>query len=477
MSMSEARLWNEVLEPYRQGDWHECLRRLRAQTEAEPFALLPQLLLAETYVRLNQHQLAVLQYDRLMPLAVAKGDLFAAIAAQKHTVRLRPRDAADRFYSLQRWFRMVGVPRAPSRNGTVTAATLLTLPPEWFLRAVEEAELEWFQSEARRTAQGGTQWAVVRGQARWRFTGAVLAAPEDRSAQAGEVVVCPGCSEDSLELHVVPETPTQCLRFDAELLRQWEPMLIAASASSRDLGVRRGWPGIERRTAPRATPPSSVPEAPPRLAPGTPARPDPGVDMPEMEVLPLPEVASSADLDTGANDATLEFRWPGSRTPVVLEGGYVIPDTWDPFAPRTPHDPASERRQSGRARIALEGGVVHLGVEVTHTIGVRGVLADLSETGVGICFRLHDAREALPVLRDAVVRLELRVPPRREPLKVSGCVRWLQLAEPQDQARVGIEFHDLSEEDRAGIQAALNAARARADSPPAKSLDAEDPAA
>src|SRR5262245_52243083 len=168
---TERSFWKEIADPYRARDWNECVRRIRVTLDADPFAMTPRQIMARLLVLTGNPRHGLLQYEKLLPLAVRAGDLFRALAIQRHMDRLEP-GAASRYAALQKWFRLVGVSdadEASNMEGCITARSLLSLPKEVF---------EWMGGELRvdpfdpglheQEAAGSTCWVVVFGSLLWK---------------------------------------------------------------------------------------------------------------------------------------------------------------------------------------------------------------------------------------------------------------------------------------------------------------------
>ena len=81
---SERSFWNEIAEPYLAHDWNECNARIRVILDADPFAMTPRQVMARLLVLAGNPRHALLQYEKLLPLAVRAGDLYRALLIQKH---------------------------------------------------------------------------------------------------------------------------------------------------------------------------------------------------------------------------------------------------------------------------------------------------------------------------------------------------------------------------------------------------------
>lgn len=233
--MPSAVFWQRLIEPYRAGDWDECIRRARRAVDAEPFEPSPRQLLARLYARVDHPRLALLHYEKLMPIAVGRGDLFRALAIQRQIDTLLPPGTAPpgRYAAMQRWFRMVGrslgIPSDPASAPGFTPSMLLALSPETFESMAAEMGVEELDLAPLETnTDGGSVWAVVMGRVRWSLDAAGSGAPalveEGANVRIDDGVV-------SGLLRLVPEVPSECLRFDASLVaRLAEPPATPAPA-------------------------------------------------------------------------------------------------------------------------------------------------------------------------------------------------------------------------------------------------------
>src|SRR5262245_59280472 len=79
----KERLLDHVHAAFREGDWDECIRRVRPLVEAAPMATGPRELLAWLYLRTGNGRLALVHYEKLLTIVVGNGDLFHAVALQK----------------------------------------------------------------------------------------------------------------------------------------------------------------------------------------------------------------------------------------------------------------------------------------------------------------------------------------------------------------------------------------------------------
>jgi hypothetical protein len=217
-------LWQEILIPYRARDWYECVRMARPVVDEDPHDLAARFLLAELYVKLDNRGLALLQYERMLPLAVGRGDLIGAMATQRRLDELHPTSAqhAKRYMAMHQWFLSLAqrgsMPVDPA--AATTSAMLLGLAPAAFSRAAEASRLRLFDLEPCELEAGNQlRWIVVFGQVRWAV---------GSGSTARETVALAGATVDLGELasepqRLTPELPTLCLSIDTVLAGLAEP--------------------------------------------------------------------------------------------------------------------------------------------------------------------------------------------------------------------------------------------------------------
>ena len=225
-------LWQDIVIPYRARDWYECVRMARPAVDEDPHDLAARFLLAELYVKLDNRGLALLQYERMLPLAVGRGDLIGAMAAQRRLDELHPTSAqhAKRYMAMHQWFLSL------SQRGSLpvdaaaatTSAMLLSLAPAAFSRAAEASRLRLFDLEPCELEEGAhLRWIVVFGQIRWSV---------GSGSTARETVALAGATVDigeiaSMPQRLTPELPTLCLSIDTVLAGLAEPPSDADSST------------------------------------------------------------------------------------------------------------------------------------------------------------------------------------------------------------------------------------------------------
>lgn len=408
---ASSDLWDPLLEPYRARDWNDCIRQARALVDADPFALLPRLVLASLHVKADSPRLAQLQYEKLLPVAVGKGDLFRAIAVQRHLDELSPESRVPgRFAAMHRWFQMVGLPHAVStrleREGGISPSMLLRLDHDRFDELAESLTLETFDLAPREIeVEGGTLWVVLYGRLRWSIIPPEGASEERLATEGALVWVDPACF-DRARVRFQPELPTECLRFDAELLRELPANLPGADEAGLPIPEeRRAWSGPLGRGATAET--------------------------------------ASGPAETRLDDAMVA---PGSEP----AGTSRV----DPNGAAPAGDPADRREQM---RIAVDYGsrIALLGLPGIQLEPITGRLIDLSQSGFGMRLAKDELRQSIAALGNAVIAIDLELPGQHAELRLAGRVRWIHFGEGDDSLRLGVEFVLLTEPDRALIAETL----------------------
>jgi hypothetical protein len=397
--------WLRLVEPYRNGDWFECIELLRPVVEQFPDDLGSRLLFGALCLATDQSSRALVQFEKMLPLAVGQGDLFHALGAQKQIDRLRPEGAGHdkRFVAIHKWFSAIPMRRANASGAAeLTPAALLALPPTGFHRVAEEAAIEDL-GLASRDVEGDADAVrvVLYGRVRWSVM------PEGESslielvsAELETVALTAGLPA-RVAIRLAPELPAACLRFDLALLREEQAKAAAGPQEGRAAAPAKS-AGSRAAAAPRA------PEAP---------RPERPVPDPMVE----PTVAVSA-----------------------------------PF----------ERRRDTRLSVAFESRVALLGLAGSRVAPFAGRLFNLSPSGVGLGFPRAELLPVSETLEGSLLTVEIQLPDGEPPVRLMSRVRWVQLAPqgaapPDGMAYLGLEFILLNARDHARIQGALiSAARA-----------------
>lgn len=333
---SKPRLLEQVLDAYREGDLHECIHLVRTLVEAAPQATAPRQLLAALFVSTGNGRQALAHYRRLLPQAVARGEVIRTIAFQKQIDVLDQHDSLEpgRWLALQKQLRERGLPFVPEAPGAGERpwdeGQLLALPRAWFERIAAETRFEilgleprWFDVEA------GTVWEVLAGRMRWSFALPDGRASAEALAAEGDTVhVDPGLARTA-RVSLVPELPVEVLRFEAALARDLRLALqaglhVPASAvAGLSQETRAPLPTRPRRhedldepvrvPAGSGVEPLKLPPPTEATPPATPPARD-GGDWVDFGVLSLPDPAASG---AGADRAPTAVPGDGQTPPAV----------------------------------------------------------------------------------------------------------------------------------------------------------------
>ena len=230
----KPRVLEQVLDAYREGDLDECIRLVRTLVEEAPQATAPRQLLASLFATTSNGRQALAHYRRLLPQAVARGEVIRSIAFQKQIDVYEPPEslAPGRWPSLQKQLREKGLPFITEAPGGVerpwTESQLLALPRAWFERIAAETRFEIIGLEPRALdAEAGTVWEVLAGCMRWSYAlSDGRASVESLAAEGDAVHVDPGLARTA-RVSLVPELPVEALRFDAGLARDLRLALTA----------------------------------------------------------------------------------------------------------------------------------------------------------------------------------------------------------------------------------------------------------
>jgi len=231
---SKPRLLELVLDAYREGDLHECIRLVRTLVEAAPQATAPRQLLASLFAATGNGRQALAHYRRLLPQAVTRGEVIRAIAFQKQIDVHEEHEALapGRWLDLQKQLRERGLPFVQVAPGGVgrpwDEAQLVGLPRAWFERIAAETRFEILGLESRwLDVEAGTVWEVLAGRMRWSFALPDGRASAEALAAEGDAVhVDPGLARTA-RVSLVPELPVEVLRFDSGLARDLKLALRA----------------------------------------------------------------------------------------------------------------------------------------------------------------------------------------------------------------------------------------------------------
>jgi hypothetical protein len=270
-----VRKWHDITQPYRAEAWTECARLVRAHVDREPYDLSTRALLASLLMRARQRPLALMQYERLLPLAVGQGDLFRALATQRRLDELHAHEQRhpDRYRAIQDWFRSVagaGQGEARARRGGRTGpGALLDLPPEAFSALAEKAQVIALDMTPLVVHEpAGVLWVVYFGDVRWTLVSGRDGTRADFAATEGDMIhLHPGPPSERW-MEVAAESPCEVIQLDPELVA----VLGRAGAAREPAAERHGDDAAP--PAPRAAAairrPRPDPVAEPTLAAGMP---------------------------------------------------------------------------------------------------------------------------------------------------------------------------------------------------------------
>jgi hypothetical protein len=342
---SKPRLLELVLDAYREGDLHECVRLVRTLVEAAPQATAPRQLLAALFASTGNGRQALAHYRRLLPQAVSRGDVIRAIAFQKQIDVFEEHEALapGRWLALQKQLRERGLPFLPETPGIHRPwdeTQLLGLPRAWFERIAAETRFEILGLEPRSLdVESGTVWEVLAGRVRWSFALPDGRASAEALAAEGDAVhVDPGLARTA-RVSLVPELPVEALRFEAGLARDLRLALSAGLHVTRPTiaGLSREpytMLPIDPQGHDEMDQPARVPAAgsgmeplkltPPADAEATPPTPRDSGDWVEFGVLSLSDSAPSQNGEDGVAAADVPA---GERSPSIAgnDGGPDFP--------------------------------------------------------------------------------------------------------------------------------------------------------
>ena len=442
--------WLKLVGPYRSGDWLQCIEILRPVVEQYPDDLDTRLLFGALCVASEQGARALMQFEKIMPLAVGQGDLFRALAAQKQLDRLRPAAVAHdkRFIAVHHWFRSIPTRRSVQAEGAdLTPAMLLALPPDGFHRLAEEAVIEDLGLEARDVeGELDSVRVVFYGRVRWSVV------PEGEPSMLELVAddldtmaLAPGVPP-STRLRMIPELPSACLKFDLALLREEaakagppKPVLPGNATHARGAAPETGVaPAPHARSAPPSGPGPTSHAGPPRGA----GHAAPGAGHP---VNPPRHESSPAE------------------PPATPRPERPVPDPL--LEPTVAASAPFERRRETRALVSLQSRAALLGLAGSRVAPFAGRLLSLSPSGAGLGFSRAELLPVRDTLENTLLTLEIQLPDGEPPLKIMSRVRWIQVAhEGNDMFVIGLEFILIGGPEHMRIQNALIAA-ARAGEP------------
>lgn len=191
-----------------------------------------------------------------------------------------------------------------------------------------------------------------------------------------------------------------------------------------------------------------------------------GPDAPEPSAVAPTAPASEAEVIAGPTEsaATTPIESPldeavtagSDEAPVDAAEVYLLPTASDPIAGSIGEREAQvERRRHPRVSVSLASRLALLRLTGSRVTPVEGRLGDLSTSGFSIRFANGELGPSRGALADAVVAVDLDLPGPHGGLRVAAQVRWLEVDEAHDEARLGIEFVLLTEPDRRRIAGTL----------------------
>lgn len=362
--------------------------------------LVPRLLLSCAAARTGNPGLALLNFEKLMVLAVGQGDLFVAIACQCSLDALRSGSTphSKRYQAMQQWFKALSPKRSRKKSGlALTPAMLVKLPAADFQRMVENSTIETLELAPSEIQGAGDLFAILlHGRVKWTLHPEGEDAMPTVVAEAGDTLSAPEGTNAGDRLRFEPEQPSVLLRFSP-----------AAAPALRDL---------VRRDQKAAADKKRIPIAPVRLtAPSVPARP------------------------------AIE---PTAPRPAPDPNAEPLTAVHAPHLRRSEHD-IGVTFASGEARLGLAG---------TRVAPLTGKLVELSPAGMRLEFPRAALRQSRPALEGAMALVDLEVPGGDEPLHLLARVTALTFeaaAATPAPAHLSLEFALLLARDRARMQEAL----------------------
>lgn len=358
MHHENASLWQDLFAAWREGDWTTGADLLRPVVDRFPDVLTTRFMLATLHLRADAEQLAIVQYEKLLVLAVGQGKLFHALAAQRRLDDLRPPGAthAKRFAAIQQWFRAIPARRGKNEpGGRLTPDMLLKLPPGEFSAIGESLKVDPIEGDPRTfTGPDAMLEVLLWGRVRW------VLEPEGESplpavvAEAADTLCAPPGTQPNDRLHITPEQPSEVLSFDRPFVASLRNRIHAEAQAKRAKLGHRG----PRKPAPEAVEPAEASGAQPS--------PDPAVEPLHANAFPR------------------------------------------------------ERRHEHRVGIDFASGVARLGLAGSRIAPFTGRLVEISPAGIGLAFPGGSLRQARRELEGSVANLYLRLPNLDEALRLGA---------------------------------------------------------
>jgi hypothetical protein len=442
-----------------------------------------------------------------------------AIQKQIDTLQPRESLEPGRWASLQTRLRSCGLPylvAVPAGRPWVEAQ-LLALPRAWFERVALETRIQMpGPAPEPEDVEAGTVWEVIAGRLRWSFALSDGRASAELPAAEGDAIYIDPDLASRARVTFIPEMPVECLRFEATFARDLRAALAASRPLSGALAegitheIRALLPIRPRRredldVAPCVPPPvpgegppclaappagGASPEGAPRdsgdwieygvlslsgesepaAGDGDPPAPhgDGQANIDLDEGTPTPDTGTRAPAET-LREHTIDLPPVGSDSarkrgrpvverpgPLEMGDGLIIPPSIDPFsAPIHDLGQPIERRRHPRVAVSFATRMALLRLKGSRVAPIGGELIDLSTTGLAVRFGKQALGASRAALADAVVAVELDLPGPEGSLRLAAQVRWLEVDEQGDEARIGIEFVLMSEPDRRRIAGTL----------------------
>jgi hypothetical protein len=215
------RAWKSLLQPFEAQQWDACTRIVRAWVDDDPYDMTSRALLASLYSRAGSPELARLQYEKLLPMAVGQGDMLWALCTQKRLDELQGKSSESnaRYHAMYEWFRYLvpdtGKSRRRQQQG-LSASALIGLPDDVFSGSAVRATMHDLGLSSRTVSVvDGMLWFVYYGRVQWRGIDARGDIVE-RVADAGEPIFV-RATESAEALDLVPEIPTECIALEPAL--------------------------------------------------------------------------------------------------------------------------------------------------------------------------------------------------------------------------------------------------------------------
>lgn len=428
-----ARQWPDIAEPYRLGAWSECARLVRSHVDRDPYDLATRALYASLLLREKKRSLALMQYERLLPLAVGQARLFRAIGTQRRLDDLHPPGERhpDRYRAIREWFSAFGSRRPTGRNADGSPiAGLLTLSPDSFATVTEQSQMMTLDLDAQVLSDSsGLLWVVFFGRVRWTLADAAGPLAEGTAGDGDAIYLPPGEPAERW-LEIEPETPAEVIAFD--------PAIAAYLAIPNPVRASAGH-------APEPDLPGPSPE-PPSLA----AAPAPDFESAPREEEPVPSSRERSPLVPAPRPSHPVSPAPRPRP--------------DPLAePMRAAGSGPERRRETRLSVLLAQGVALLGEAGTSVAPLRGTVVDVSLSGIGLRFPAAQIRHAGRLHPEAIVTVRIGLHDTGEVLPVTGRIAWIEWSPlapgaGAEEARLGLEFVAMSAEKRSRLVHLLDAA-------------------